>query len=158
MSAHMIFERAPIGAIISWSDRSPCPPEHQVELYAAWKSNNTTGRLIRKSSGWIMGQAVIPSGFTVMTDGLDDSGAVAGTDYRWFPIGSDMRFLIAERPAIGSVRILDLVCGSPELVYLASSLDHAETWLRNLGTRTMVLEEVTADEVGADFVEGRIAA
>lgn len=158
MSAHMIFERAPVGAIISWSDGSPKPPAPQPRAFATWKKNNATGQLIRRDHRRLMGQVLIPTGFTVLTEAIDEVGIVVGRNVRSFPIDCAFRFDIVERAAIGSIRILDLASGSPELVHLAFSLDPAEIWMRKRGSGSMVMEEVTADEVGADVVEGRIAA
>jgi hypothetical protein len=45
-----------------------------------------------------------------------------------------------------------------ELLHLAESRDAAELWLAKAGHRRARLEEITADEIGADVVEGRIAA
>lgn len=154
MSAQMIFERAPIGAIIAWSDGTPRPPEH-CDQHAAWRRNNGFGRLVIKTSRPVMGQIRMPVSFKVRVEGAGDSND--DPIVRTFPIRSTFRFRIVERPPVGSVRILKCVGEALELVHLASTRDHADTWLRNLGFGRMVLEEVTADEVGTDVVEGRAA-
>ncbi|TIM81833.1 MAG: hypothetical protein E5Y50_31705, partial [Mesorhizobium sp.] len=51
MSAHTIFESAPIGAIVAWSDGTPQPPERHSKKLAAWKNSNSQGRLVRKQGG-----------------------------------------------------------------------------------------------------------
>ena len=48
MSAHTIFDNAPIGSIIAWSDGTPQPPAGFRKKLAAWQSCNSSGRLIRK--------------------------------------------------------------------------------------------------------------
>ncbi|HQS50167.1 MAG TPA: hypothetical protein PK706_27625, partial [Xanthobacteraceae bacterium] len=65
---------------------------------------------------------------------------------------------ILERPAIGAVRIFDRAGPGAELVQLAAHRRAAEEWLSRHGYSRAVLEEVTADEVGADIVEGRVVA
>ena len=45
-----------------------------------------------------------------------------------------------------------------ELLHLAENRDAAELWLAKTGYSRARLEEVTADEIGADVVEGRAAA
>lgn len=154
MSAHMIFERAPIGAIIAWSDGTPRPPEH-CDQHASWRMNNAYGRLVLKTSRSLMGQIGMPMSFDVRIEGAGDSND--DPIVRTFPIHSTFRFRIIKRPPVGSVRILERVGEALELAHLASSRDHADTWLRILGFGTMVLEEMTADEVGADVIEGRAA-
>lgn len=45
-----------------------------------------------------------------------------------------------------------------ELLHLAESREAAELWLAQKGYSRTRLEEITADEVGADAIEGRAAA
>ncbi len=47
MSAHIAF-LAPIGSILKWSDGTPRPPERHRKKLSAWKTSNSSGRLIRK--------------------------------------------------------------------------------------------------------------
>ncbi|MDH8479427.1 hypothetical protein QIG78_26725, partial [Klebsiella pneumoniae] len=61
-------------------------------------------------------------------------------------------------PAMGSVRVFDRAGDDAELVYLATHETDAHEWLTRHGYPRAVLHEVTADEVGADIVEGRTAA
>lgn len=77
--------------------------------------------------------------------------------HRTFSLASRLHFTILERPAIGSVRVFDRAGDSAELVYLASNHADATEWLTRHGYPHAVLEEVTADEVGADVIEGRAA-
>ncbi|MDO9306313.1 MAG: hypothetical protein Q7T75_00405, partial [Mesorhizobium sp.] len=48
MLAHTIFERAPLGAIVAWSDGTPRPPARHRRKLDAWITSNSQGRLIRK--------------------------------------------------------------------------------------------------------------
>ncbi|MNU11595.1 hypothetical protein D3C72_2595720 [compost metagenome] len=45
-----------------------------------------------------------------------------------------------------------------ELLHLAEDREAAELWLARKGYSRARLEEITADEVGADAIEGRAAA
>ena len=47
---------------------------------------------------------------------------------------------------------------SPELLHLAVNREAAELWLANNQYSRAYLEEVSADEIGADIIEGRSAA
>jgi len=157
MSALFIFDHAPIGAIVSWTDGRPRPPEHLIRACAEWKRNNTTGRLVRKRSHFVMGQSGVPANIKVTTDGIDDFGDVIGPDFRTFPVDADLSFTIVERPPAGAYRVLDGAREDAELVHLAASRARAEEWVRNCGFATPAIFEVTADEVAADHVEGRVA-
>ena len=78
--------------------------------------------------------------------------------HRTFSLDSKLDFTILERPAIGSVRVFDRAGDGAELVYLATNEADAREWLTRHGYPSAVREEVTADEVGADLIEGRTAA
>ena len=48
MSAQLIFDTAPLGAIIRYSDGSPHPPERHRRKLQAWERRNNTGRLVNR--------------------------------------------------------------------------------------------------------------
>ena len=50
MSASLVFTLVPIGSIVSWSDGTPKPPERHKKKLAAWKTRNSSGRLIRTAT------------------------------------------------------------------------------------------------------------
>lgn len=56
------------------------------------------------------------------------------------------------------IRVLQDIGDSPELLHLARDREAAEGWLANNRYSRAFLEEVSADEVGADVIEGRRAA
>jgi hypothetical protein len=76
---------------------------------------------------------------------------------RTHPVDSDLHFEIVERPAIGMMRILQDWGSNSELLHLAVNREVAELWLAKSRHANARLEEVTADEVSADVVEGRAA-
>lgn len=47
MSAQRIYDLAPLGAVIRYSDGTPRPPERFRKKVAAWENNNKCGRLVR---------------------------------------------------------------------------------------------------------------
>ena len=49
MSAQSIYDQAPIGALIRYSDGTPRPPQRFKHKLAAWENNNNGGRLVRKA-------------------------------------------------------------------------------------------------------------
>ena len=157
MSAHLIFDTAPIGSIVAWSDGTSRPPERHRKKLSAWQTSNSQGRLIAKHGGRALGNVSLAARFTLHEADYGAGGIVALRVHRTFSLESSLRFAIVERPAIGSVRIFDRVGEGAELVHLAASHADARDWLTNHGYPHAVLEEVTADEVGADIVEGRAA-
>lgn len=157
MSAHAIYDHAPIGSIIAWSDGTPRPPERFTKKLAAWLTNNGKGRLIRKQPGRCMGNLSLSASFTLHETDFGAGGVVAIRVHRTFSLDSSLRFSVIERPAIGYVRVFDRAGEDAELVHLAPHRPAAEEWLSRHGYPRAVLEEVTADEVGAAIVEGRAA-
>lgn len=158
MSAHIIFDHAPIGAIIAWSDGTPRPPARHRRKLDAWQTNNSQGRLIRKQGAHPDGTLDAHANFTLHEADFGAGGVIAIRMHRTFSAASTLRFTVLERPAIGSVRVFDRPGDNAELVHLAPHRAAAEHWLTEPGYPRAVLEEVTADEAAADVVEGRAAA
>nr|WP_172691473.1 hypothetical protein [Agrobacterium tumefaciens]ASK44453.1 hypothetical protein [Agrobacterium tumefaciens] len=138
MSAYLAF-LVPTGTVLAWADGQPLPPERHRKKLSAWKTNNSSGRLIRKQ---------------------DERGAGVITIrvHRTFTLETSLMFTIVERPVVGSCRVFDRPGDSAELVHLAASRQAAQEWLTTHGYPSAVLKDVTADEIAADVVEGRAAA
>ncbi|WP_266065083.1 hypothetical protein [Brucella intermedia] len=158
MSAISIFEDAPIGATIAWSNGQPRPPERHRKKLSAWQSSNSKGRLIRKQGERGMGNVTLSASFTLHEGDFASGGVIVMRVHRSFSLDSSLQFTIIDRPAVGSVRVFDRAGDDAELVHLAPHRAAAEEWLTRHGYPRAVLEEVTADEVAADAVEGRAAA
>lgn len=77
--------------------------------------------------------------------------------HRTFSVNSSLHFVVLERPAIGMVRIFDHAGDDAELVHLADNQQAAEEWLSRHGYPRAVMQLVSADEVAADSIEGRVA-
>jgi hypothetical protein len=157
MSAHIIYDNAPLGALIRYSDGTPKPPARFSRKLADWERRNGLGRLVRKSPPRDRPTYSAPASIT-LNEGNFPGGVILVTVMRSHSVDSDLRFQIVERPAIGMVRILQQIGDDDELLHLADSREAADLWLAKTGYRNAHLEEVTADEVGADVVEGRAAA
>ncbi|KAA3448182.1 hypothetical protein C7I87_23010 [Mesorhizobium sp. SARCC-RB16n] len=156
MSAHLIF-RAPIGSLIAWSDGTKRPPERHHKKLSQWQTNNSRGRLIRKQREGAVANVGLPASFTLHEADYGASGVVAVRIYRTFSLDCRLRFMVLERPAIGAVRVLDRPGENAELVHLARNRADAEEWLTQHRYPNAVLDQITADEVAADHVEGRAA-
>lgn len=157
MSALSIFEDAPIGSIVAWSDNTPRPPERHRKKLSAWQNNNSKGRLIARQGERHSGNVALAAYFTLHETDFGAGGVIAIRVHRTFSVDSPLRFTIEERPAAGSVRVFDRPGENAELVHLASHRAAAEEWLSRHGYPNALLEEVSADEVAADIVEGRAA-
>ncbi|MDP3411084.1 hypothetical protein [Bosea sp. (in: a-proteobacteria)] len=157
MSANSIYDNAPIGSIIAWSDGTPRPPERFTKKLSAWLTSNGKGRLIRKQPSRSMRNLSLSASFTLHQADFGAADVVAIRVHRTFSLDSALHFSVSERPAITSVRVLDRPGEDAELVHLAPHRPAAAEWLSRHGYPRAVLEEVTADEVGAAIVEGRAA-
>ena len=158
MSAQLIYDLVPLGSIVRYSDGTPRPPERFRKKLASWENRNNGGRLIRKQAERRVGDTVLPASITLREGNYGVGGVVVLTVHRSFSVSTDLKFVVTERPMIGSVRVLDRHGEEAELLHLAESHTHAESWLNTHRYPHAVLDEVTADAVAADSVEGRAAA
>lgn len=157
MSAHSIFEDAPIGAIVSWTDGTRRPPERHRKKLSTWKTNNSSGRLIRKEPPRTRPTCSSPAGFTLHEADFGAGGVIAIRVHRNFSVDSALQFTVVERPVPGSVRVFDRSGDNAELVHLAPHRAAAAEWLSRHGYPNAVFDEVTADEVAAAVIEGKAA-
>ncbi|KAB2722444.1 MULTISPECIES: hypothetical protein [Brucella] len=158
MSASLIFDCAPLGSLVAYSDGTPKPPARFTKKLAAWERNNGVGRLVRKEPGRERPTYSSPPCFTLHEGDFSSGGIILVMVTRTYGIDSDLRFRVVERPKVGQVRVLQNVGDNVELLHLADNREAAELWLAKAGYARARLDEVTADEVGADAVEGRAAA
>lgn len=136
MSPHTIFEYAPIGAIVAWSDGSSRPPQRHRRKLGAWKNSNSQGRLIRKQGALGTGVVDPHASFTLHEADYGAGGVIAIRVHRTFSLNSGLRFTIIEPPSVGSVRVFDRPGDDSELVHLAPHRAAAEQWLSEHGYPT----------------------
>lgn len=158
MSAHIIYDAAPLGSMIRYSDGAAKPPSRFTKKLAAWESRNGVGRLVKMEPPQARATYSSPACFTLHEGDFGQGGIIVVSVRRTYSVDSTLRFQIVERPRIGMVRVLQALGDSPELLHLAENREAAERWLANNRYSRAYLEEVSADEVGADVVEGRTAA
>lgn len=158
MSARSIFDSAPIGAIIRYSDGAPRPPARFKKKLAAWERHNSGGRLIRKEAERRVGNMTLPAAITLHEGDYGGGGVVVLRVHRTFSVDSALNFVVTEQPAAGAVRVFNRRGDDAELVYLAGSRPDAETWVKSHGYPDAVLDEVTADTHSNESVEGRAVA
>ncbi len=158
MSAQLIYDLVPLGSIVTYSDGSPRPPERHRKKLAAWENRNGGGRLIRKQAETRIGSTTLPASITLHKGDYGSQGTIVLRVHQTFSVNSDLQFSVKERPAIGTVLVLDGAGDDAELVHLTANRTAAEEWLTRHGYPNAVLEQLTADTVAADTVEGRTAA
>ena len=158
MSAHIVHDTAPLGALIRYTDHAPKPPARFTKKLAAWERRNGVGRLVKKEPARERPTYSSPASITLHEGNFASAGVILVTVMRTHSVDSDLSFEIAERPVVGMVRVIRDSAGNSELVHLAESREAAELWLAKNRHSAARLEEVTAEEVGADVVEGRAAA
>ncbi|MER9243565.1 hypothetical protein [Mesorhizobium sp. M0633] len=158
MSAHIVYESAPLGSVIRYRDGTAKPPARFTKKLAFWESRNGVGRLIKKEPPRERATYSSPAHFTLHEGDFGQGGIIIVSVRRTWSVESDLCFEVIERPMIGMVRVLQEVGDSPELLHLAENREAAERWLANNQYGQAYLEEVSAAEVGADVIEGRTAA
>ncbi|UWU26205.1 hypothetical protein N2601_33745 (plasmid) [Rhizobium sp. CB3060] len=156
MSAHLAF-LAPIGSILAWSDGQPRPPERHRKKLSTWQTNNSSGRLIRRDDQRDGGHFVLPPSFTLHEGDYGGGGVIAIRVHRKFSLDTSLMFTLVKRPPVGSCRVFDRPGDYAKLVHLASR-QAAEHWWTTHSYPSAVRQDVTADEIAADVVEGRAAA
>jgi hypothetical protein len=144
--------------VTRYFDGTPKPPARFTRKVADWESHNGTGRLIKKEPPRTRPTYCSPACFTLHEGDFSQGGIIVVSVRRTYSVESYLRFELVERPTIGMVRVLQDLDDSPELLHLARDRQAAERWLARNPYSRAYLEEVSADEVGADVIEGRAVA
>ncbi len=129
MSAQHVFDTAPLGALIRFSDGTPRPPDRFRRKLADWENRNGAGRLIRKSPAVDRGNSGYPASFALHLGSYGSDGIIVLVVTRHFLVTSSLHFEIAEIPSPGSVRVLTSYGDSDELRHLAPDMASAQAWL-----------------------------
>jgi hypothetical protein len=151
MSAQSIYDTAPLGATIKFSDGMPKPPARFTKKVAAWERVNGTGRLIRKSPAWVRGTIASPASITLHEGDLSSAGVVLVTIHRVHNVDSKLRFEVIAIPGPGSCRIVQPHGDSLELLHIAENHAAAEAWLsaHRYSSARIELVEAPLEEVAA---------
>lgn len=144
MSAKLIFDHAPIGAIIAYSDGTPRPPDRHRRKLADWKNRNGAGRLICKRPAVERGAHTIPASFTLHEGDYGSNSTIVMRVHKTFDVNSLRDFTVREQPKAGSVVVMSRPGDLGELVHLAANRIAAEDWLTRHGYPEAELREVTA--------------
>jgi hypothetical protein len=157
MSAQSIYDFAPLGSIVRYSDGTPRPPDRHRNKLSAWENRNNGGRLVRKEPERRVGNTIVPASITLHKGDYGSREVIVLRVFQTFSVESDLNFTVIERPRLGSVLVLDRAGKNAELLHVAAHRQAAEAWLQRHGYPNAVLEDVSADDLAADVVEGRVA-
>ncbi|MDR6849961.1 MAG: hypothetical protein WCS75_00105 [Sphingomonas sp.] len=129
MSAPLIYETAPLGSLIRYSNGEPRPPERFTRKVKAWTNDNGVGRLTERRPEEIRPTYRSPAGFCLHLGDYGSGGIIAVIVHRHYSVESALDFEIVETPTPGMVRVLTSFGGRDELRFLAPDMASAEAWL-----------------------------
>jgi len=148
MSAMTIYQHAPLGSLIRYSDGAAKPPARFTRKLAAWEQRNGVGRLVQKSPARQYATVTSPATITLREGDIASNGIILVTVMRTHSVDSGLTFEIVGQPPSGAVRELRDYGDSSELLHLADSREAAERWLMKNPYVNVRLEIVGADEAG----------
>ena len=157
MSATTIFDTAPMGALIRYTDGSPKPPARFTKKLAAWERSNGIGRLVKKEPPRPYPTWTAPASFTLHEGNFSSDGVILVTIMRSHSADSALTFDVVEVPQPGQVKILLDFGGATELLHLAANETAAELWIAREGYRNATLE-VVGGSGGGRAGEANLAA
>src|SRR3546814_8989001 len=80
MSAQYIYDTAPLGSLIRYSNGEPRPPERFRRKLAAWNNDNGTGRLVERYPGQVTDNYRSPAHFMLHLATYGTQGVIVMTD------------------------------------------------------------------------------
>ena len=145
-SAQDVIDRAPLGAIIRFSDGAPPPPARFKRKLRAWEDRNGTGRLTEKS-GPREGR---PGDFTLHLGNWGANGTVILSMSRHYTAASGGAFTVERVPEPGEALVLTDFMGRTELRHVAPSEAAARAWLGRHGYADARVEIVSGSPASED--------
>lgn len=130
MSAKAIYDTAPLGAIIRFSDGRPRPPARFARKLAAWERSNGVGRLTRKSPPFGAGRFAGPATITLHEGDISSASVVLVIVHRTHGVDSALQFEVIDVPKPDSWCIVRPYGEAVELLHLADDRAAADAWLR----------------------------
>ena len=152
MSAQLIFDTAPLGALIRYSNGAPRPPARFTRKLSAWERENGIGRLITREPGRAREQYTLPASLALHAGDYGTPGCIVLVVNLIFHVTSKLDFTIVDVPTPGMARVVTSFEGVDTLRYLATNHATAEAWLReHHWSRARI--EVVADDPTAPALE-----
>jgi hypothetical protein len=100
LSAQQLYDAAPLGALVRFSDGAVEPPQRHRRKHAAWRSSNGTGRLVRK----VPQKQGLPASFTLHVGDFGSDDVTVVKAYRVFAVTFPLSFTISRQAAPRSGR------------------------------------------------------
>ncbi|MCF8709940.1 hypothetical protein [Rhizorhapis sp. SPR117] len=147
MSAQSIYDTAPLGSLIRYSNGEPRPPERFTRKLKAWNNDNGIGRLVERRAEEIRPTYQSPAGFCLHLGNYGSQGIIAIVVNRHYSVESALHFEIIETPKPGMVRVLTSFGGRDELRHLAPHMAAAEEWMARNSYSGMHAEIVPAPDL-----------
>lgn len=129
MSVQHIYDTAPLGALIHYSNGEAQPPERFTRKLKAWQRENGVGRLVKKEPGVTRERYSIPPSITLHEGDYGAAGCIAIVVNLIFHVGNRLEFMVADLPAPGNALVLSSYEGVDTLRHIAVDKDAAERWL-----------------------------
>ena len=158
MSAQYIYDTAPLGSLIRYSNGEPRPPERFRRKLAAWNNDNGTGRLVERYAGQVSDNYRSPAHFMLHLATYGSQDVIVMTVRRAYSVESPLNFEIIDTPKLGQVRVLTTFRDKDELRHLANDMASAEAWMRDNPYSGMRAEIVTEVDLAVLSSELRRAA
>ena len=159
MSARTLFDTAPLGALVRYSNGEPQPPARFTKKLSTWRRDNGVGLLIAKQPSSKVGNYVLPDSFTLHEGDFGSGGVVVIVVHTIRSVDSPLAYEVVEAPAAGSVLCLSSFRDRLELKRLAPNRAAAAAWHASQGRYdNPVYREVQPDGTHLDIALEALAA
>lgn len=129
MRAQHIYDTAPLGSLIRFSNDEPRPPARFTRKLRAWKNDNGVGRLVERSPEVVAATYRSAASITLHLGNYGSQGMIVLVVRRGYSVTSPLEFEIMEAPTPGMVRLLTPIGSHEELQYLAADMADAQRWM-----------------------------
>lgn len=131
MNAQEIYDTAPLGAVVCYSDGAPKPPTRFRRKLADWERRNGQGCLTRKEPA-VTGTCYVTHDRICLRENpfREQGGLIIAVINRIISTTSPLSYEIVSLPQPGQVLVLQQWPGTSELVHIAPDPAAAERWLK----------------------------
>ncbi|WP_454887332.1 hypothetical protein [Sphingomonas oryzagri] len=145
VTARDVIDRAPLGAIIRFSDGTPQPPARFKNKLRSWTDRNGTGRLTGKRGA----RDGRPGEFTLHLGNWGTDNVIVLSVNRHYTADSRGTFTVERVPQPGEALVVTDFMGGVELLHVAQDASVAAAWKQAHGYPNARIEIVTAPVTAA---------
>lgn len=131
-TAQAIFDNAPLGARIRYSDSTPRPPERFKRKVREWEARNGSGRLTQRSPAGT-GSHPYPATFTLHEADYGSEDVIVLSVNKMFAVTDARNFEIVDVPPPGAALVVQEWNDQRELLHVAADRAAAESWRNRHG-------------------------